>query len=60
MPIRPRNAEESELTMECGDDLCWTVVGDDERSQLSSPRQRILAPRRLSRSRSGPSSWPTP
>lgn len=43
LTIRPRNAEESELTLERGDDLCWTVVGDDERSQLSSARQRILA-----------------
>jgi hypothetical protein len=43
LTIRPRNAEESELTLERGDDLCWTVVGEDERAQLSSTRQRILA-----------------
>jgi hypothetical protein len=42
LTIRPRNAEESELTLERGDDLCWSVVGDDERAQLSPTRQAIL------------------
>lgn len=42
LAIRPRNAEESELTLERGDDLRWLVVGDDERTQLSGGRQRVL------------------
>ena len=42
LSIRPRNAEESELTLERGEDLCWQVVGDDERAQLSPTRRSIL------------------
>ncbi len=41
--IRPRNAEESELLVERGPDLRWSVVGEDETSQLSQGRQTILA-----------------
>lgn len=41
--IRPRNAEESDLVLERRADLRWTVVGDDERAQLGSTRQRVLA-----------------
>jgi hypothetical protein len=41
--IRPRNAEESELMVERGPDLRWSVVGEDETSQLSQGRQAILA-----------------
>ncbi|MHB1089225.1 MAG: hypothetical protein ACYC19_10760 [Acidimicrobiales bacterium] len=41
--IRPRNAEESELLVERGPDLRWSVVGEDETSQLSQGRQAILA-----------------
>jgi DNA-binding MarR family transcriptional regulator len=43
LSIRPRNAEESELTLERGEDLRWTVVGEDERAQLGETRQRILS-----------------
>jgi hypothetical protein len=43
LSIRPRNAEESELVIERGDNLRWTIVGDDERAQLSGGRQAILA-----------------
>jgi hypothetical protein len=42
--IRPRNAEESELLLERDPGtLRWRVVGTDERSQLSGPRQQVLA-----------------
>ena len=40
--VIPRNAEESELVMERQENLRWRVAGDDERSQLSAPRQNIL------------------
>lgn len=43
LSIRPRNAEESELTIERGDNLRWTLLGNDERAQLSDGRQLILA-----------------
>lgn len=43
LTIRPRNAEESELTLERGDDLCWSVVGEDERVQLSTTSRAILS-----------------
>ncbi len=43
LTVRPRNAEESELVIERGDNLRWRVVGDDERARLSGGRQRILA-----------------
>lgn len=44
LSIRPRNAEESNLVLERDPEtLAWHVVGDDERSQLSDGRQRILA-----------------
>jgi DNA-binding transcriptional ArsR family regulator len=42
LTIRPRNAEENELVIERGDNLRWSVVGDDERARLSGGRQRIL------------------
>jgi hypothetical protein len=42
LSIRPRNAEESDLVLQRNEDLTWSVVGDDERSQLSEGRQRIL------------------
>lgn len=42
LSIRPRNAEESDLLLERNDDLTWSVIGDDERAQLSEGRQRIL------------------
>lgn len=42
LSIRPRNAEESNLVLERDESLRWTVVGDDERSQLSGGRQSIL------------------
>lgn len=35
--------EERELTLERGEDLRWTVVGEDERAQLGETRQRILS-----------------
>jgi RecA-family ATPase len=43
LSIRPRNAEESDFTLERGENLRWQVVGSDERAQLSGTRQRILA-----------------
>jgi len=44
LSIRPRNAEEAELTVVRDDaTLTWQLMGDDERAQLSTPRQRILA-----------------
>jgi hypothetical protein len=43
LSIRPRNAEESELVVERGPNLRWTVLGDDERATLSEGRQRILS-----------------
>lgn len=44
LSIRPRNAEESDLIVERSPTtLRWSIVGDDERSQLSKGRQRILA-----------------
>lgn len=43
LTIRPRNAEESEIVIERGDDLRWKIVGNDERAQLSEGRQVILA-----------------
>jgi len=43
LTVRPRNAEESELVIERGEDLRWTVVGDDERALLSEGRRSILA-----------------
>lgn len=43
LSIRPRNAEESELVIERGDSLRWSIVGHDERAQLSGGRQAILA-----------------
>lgn len=43
LSIRPRNAEESDLVIERSPEtLRWRIVGDDERSQLSEGRQRIL------------------
>lgn len=43
LSIRPRNAEESELVMQRNPEtLRWSIVGDDERSQLEAGRQRIL------------------
>lgn len=43
LSIRPRNAEESDLILERNaETLRWSVIGDDERSQLSQGRQRIL------------------
>lgn len=42
LSIRPRNAEESELVLERGENLRWHIVGEDERAQLSGGRQRIL------------------
>jgi hypothetical protein len=43
LTIRPRNAEESELTLERGENLCWSVVGNDERAQLSATARAILS-----------------
>lgn len=44
LSIRPRNAEESELVLERdAETLCWSVVGADEKAQLSRSRQRVLA-----------------
>jgi hypothetical protein len=44
LSIRPRNAEESEFVIERDPEtLRWTVVGTDERSQLSGSRQLVLA-----------------
>lgn len=44
LSIRPRNAEESNLVMERDPlTLRWHIVGEDERSQLSDGRQRILS-----------------
>lgn len=44
LSIRPRNAEESDLVLERNAErLTWSVVGDDERAQLSAGRQRILS-----------------
>jgi RecA-family ATPase len=42
LAIRPRNAEESDFTLERGENLRWQVVGSDERAQLSDGRQRVL------------------
>lgn len=43
LSIRPRNAEESDFTVERNPTtLRWSIIGDDERSQLSEGRQRIL------------------
>lgn len=43
LSIRPRNAEESELVIERGENLRWKILGNDERAQLSEGRQAILA-----------------
>lgn len=42
LTIRPRNAEETEVVLTRDDNLRWSVVGADERAQLSTGRQRIL------------------
>lgn len=42
LSVRPRNAEESELVIERGDNLRWQLVGNNERAQLSRGRQQIL------------------
>lgn len=43
LSIRPRNAEESDLTLERNPNtLRWSVIGQDERARLSEGRQRIL------------------
>jgi hypothetical protein len=40
--VRPRNAEESELVLERGANLRWTVAGGGERALLSAQRQAVL------------------
>jgi hypothetical protein len=40
--IRPRNAEESEIVIERGANLRWTVAGGGERALLSAQRQAVL------------------
>lgn len=42
LSIRPRNAEESELTVARKPNLRWEIVGDDERATLGDTRQHIL------------------
>lgn len=44
LSVRPRNAEENELVLQRDNStLRWSMVGADERAQLSGGRQRILA-----------------
>ncbi|MGY1786670.1 AAA family ATPase [Geodermatophilus sp. SYSU D00698] len=44
LSIRPRNAEESEFVVQRDPEtLRWSVIGTDERSQLSESRQLVLA-----------------
>ena len=40
--VRPRNAEESEIVLERGANLRWTVAGGGERALLSAQRQSVL------------------
>lgn len=43
LSVRPRNAEECDLVLERHPDtLRWSVVGSDEKSGLSEPRQKVL------------------